>query len=43
MKMSMSFKNVRHSSRLEETVTDKTEKLAKFFEGQTVVSWIFSK
>ena len=43
MKMTMSFKNVKNSSRLERVVTEKTKRMAKFFEGQTSIAWSFSK
>lgn len=43
MKMSMSFKNVRNSARLEAVIQEKTQKIAKFFNGKTEVFWTLTK
>lgn len=43
MKLSMSFKNVRSTTRLEHIVQEKSQRMAKFFEGETSVAWTFSK
>lgn len=43
MKMTMSFKNVKNSTKLERVVQEKTQRIDKFFEGQTTIAWSFSK
>ncbi len=42
MKVSMSFKNVKHSSEVQQHIERKTERLAKYYDGNLNVKWLCS-
>ncbi len=39
MKLKISFKHLKHTPALDERIKEKSEKLEKYFEGNTSVSW----
>ena len=39
MKLKISFKHLNHTPALDERIKEKSEKLDKYFEGNTSVSW----
>ena len=43
MKITISFKHLKHSETTDERIHEKTMKLEKYFDGKTKVDWIFSK
>jgi putative sigma-54 modulation protein len=40
MKLKISFKHLKHTPALDERIKEKSEKLKKYFEGNTSVSWV---
>jgi putative sigma-54 modulation protein len=40
MKLKISFKHLKHTPALDERIKEKSEKLDKYFEGNTNVSWV---
>ena len=40
MKLKISFKHLKHTPALDERIKEKSEKLDKYFEGNTSVSWV---
>lgn len=40
MKLKISFKHLKHTPALDERIKEKSEKLEKYFEGNTSVSWV---
>lgn len=42
MKLKISFKNLKHTVSIDERIQDKTERLEKYFQGNTEVQWTCS-
>lgn len=42
MKVTISFKNIEHTDSLDNRIQEKSEKLTKYFQGNTNVKWICS-
>ncbi len=40
MKLKISFKHLKHTPALDERIKEKSEKLSKYFEGNTSISWV---
>jgi putative sigma-54 modulation protein len=40
MKLKISFKHLKHTPALDERIKEKSEKLQKYFQGNTSVSWV---
>lgn len=40
MKLKISFKHLKHTPALDERIKEKSEKLEKYFEGNTSVEWV---
>jgi putative sigma-54 modulation protein len=40
MKLKISFKHLKHTPALDQRIKEKSEKLEKYFEGNTSVSWV---
>jgi len=40
MKLQISFKHLKHTPALDERIKEKSERLEKYFEGNTKVSWV---
>ena len=40
MKLKISFKHLKHTPALDERIREKTEKLEKYFQGNTSVNWV---
>jgi putative sigma-54 modulation protein len=40
MKLKISFKHLKHTPALDERIREKSQKLSKYFEGNTTVSWV---
>ena len=39
MRVTISFRNIRHTKSIDQKIQEKSEKLAKFLEGKTLVKW----
>ena len=39
MRVTISFRNIRHTKSIDKKIYEKSEKLAKFLEGKTLVKW----
>lgn len=39
MRVTISFRNIRHTKSIDKKISEKSEKLAKFLEGKTIVKW----
>jgi len=39
MRVTISFRNIRHTKSIDQKIHEKSEKLAKFLEGKSIVKW----